>query len=207
MGPPARWRPRPHSVAIHDVRGQSPPLPPRLGQDLRALCPHGLEVLRVQAEQEQDGRGDLGNLDRGPDDAAVLQAGHHGEDRHVAILGGVSAVLGDLALPGGVDDTVLDDAGDVGVPGIADRDAVEGRRRSPPRRPSSARTPQGTRRGSTCHRSKRSRHRVAARHLGGHARSGGGREGGLRLLYSTPWRYSEASSEFGLFWTYQVRSC
>ena len=111
------------------------------GQDLRALDAHSLEFPRVQAEQGQDGRGDLRGLHRSPDDAAVLQARQGDEDRHVAILRVVAAVLGDLGLAAGVDDAVLDDAGDVGVPGIADRDAVE----EPPmprrRRPSSGRRP------------------------------------------------------------------
>ena len=53
--------------------------------------------------------------------------GSHDEDGHVAVLRVVPAVLGDLGLAAGVDDAVLGDAGDVGVPGIADRDAEEGR--------------------------------------------------------------------------------
>ena len=70
------------------------------------LDPHRLERPRVEAEQLQDARGDLGRLDGCADLLAVPQAGQRDQDRDVAVLRVVAAVLGDLRRAAGVDDAV-----------------------------------------------------------------------------------------------------
>ena len=51
------------------------------------------------------------------------------QDRHVAVLQVIAAVLGDLRLAAGVDDAVLGYADDVRMAGVADRDTErQGRR-------------------------------------------------------------------------------
>ncbi len=55
-----------------------------------------VEVVRVQAKQSEDGRSDLGGLDHGVDDVAALNVSAGDEDRDVAVLRIVTAVLGDL---------------------------------------------------------------------------------------------------------------
>ena len=83
------------------------------------LDPHGLKGAGVKAEQRQDRRGDLSRPDRSVDHPAVPRAGRHHQDRHIAVLLAGAAVLGYLGLSAGVDDAMLGDAEDVGVPGIA----------------------------------------------------------------------------------------
>src|SRR6266851_222842 len=91
--------------------GTSVPVAPQPGQHLGALDLHRLQVGRVEAEQLQDRRRDLRRLDRSAYPMPVLQARQHHEDRHVAILTVIAAVL--------------DDPDDVGMARIADRDADE----------------------------------------------------------------------------------
>src|SRR6266446_10405931 len=103
-------------------------LPAEAGQGAGVLDPDRLQGPRVQVQQLEYRRGDLGGLDRLAVDADVPLAGYHDENRHVAVLPVVVAVLGDLALAAGVDDAVLGDAEDVGVPGIARWDIKEASR-------------------------------------------------------------------------------
>ena len=98
-------------VAIPPGRGQCPAWPPAPGRTRVCSICTACSVLGVQAEQRQDGRRDLGRLDRSSDAGAVTDAGAGDTTSgHVAVLRVVTAVLGDLALPAGVDDAVLGDA-------------------------------------------------------------------------------------------------
>lgn len=81
-----------------------------------------------KAEQFQHGRRDLGRAHRRID-GAVPQAREYDEDRHVAVLLVAAAMLGDLTLAAGIDDAMLCDADDVGVPRIARRNVEQPRRR------------------------------------------------------------------------------
>src|ERR1022692_4538813 len=117
----------PRRAAPDQLRG--PRVLPQARQDGGVLDLHGLKSARVEAEQRQDRRGDLGRLDRSADHPSVPYAGRHDQDRHVAVLLAGAPVLSYLGPPTGVDDTVLGDAEYIGVPGIAVRDTevVRGR--------------------------------------------------------------------------------
>src|SRR2546423_13101903 len=99
------------------------------GQDPGVLDPDGAEVVRVQAEQGQDRRRDLGGLDGGADRHAVRAvAGSDNQDGYVAVGGSVAAVLSDLALLRGVHHALLGDTDHVRYPGAVVRYPDEVRR-------------------------------------------------------------------------------
>src|SRR2546423_14079249 len=82
------------------------------GQDPGVLDLDGAEVVRVQAEQGQDRRRDLGGLDGGADRHAMRAvAGSDNQDGYVAVGGGVAAPAGDLSLLLGVHPAPLGDSG------------------------------------------------------------------------------------------------
>ena len=68
------------------------------GKHLRAFDPHRLERVRVEAEQTEDRRRDLGRLNRDLERAGVDHAGRVDDDRHVAICRVGTAVLDALAV-------------------------------------------------------------------------------------------------------------
>jgi hypothetical protein len=58
----------------------------------------GLELIRVETEELEDGRGDLRRLDPTVDDLAAVNRSASHDNRHIPVLGIVPAVLGDLLL-------------------------------------------------------------------------------------------------------------
>jgi len=87
---------------------------------------HGLEVVRVEPEQGEDGGRDLGGFDVLTAAAVVPDRVAGDDQRDVAGLRVRAAVFGDLAGAAGVDDADLGDAEQVGDPGIAGLDVEVG---------------------------------------------------------------------------------
>src|SRR5260221_626383 len=86
------------------------------------------QFMGVKAEQLQDGRCDLRGLYRRGDRRAARRARPCQENGHVPVLSVIPAMLGDLALVPGVDDSILGDSDHIGDSRIAALDADESRR-------------------------------------------------------------------------------
>src|SRR3984957_3485891 len=104
--------------------GSAPPvLSAKAGKVLRALSPHGRQFVRVEPQEGEDRRRDLGGLDRfGLDLDRDARAADNHQD--VTVAGVHATVLGKLGRSR-VDDALLDLAEDVRVVAVADRDSEE----------------------------------------------------------------------------------
>jgi hypothetical protein len=109
---------------VHPTHGQRPACGlPKARKDLRALNLNGRQRVRVEPQEGEDRRCDLGGLDGGglyPNRYARAADNH----QDVSVAGVHTTVLGDLGRPR-VDDAYLDLAEDVRVVTVVDRDAEE----------------------------------------------------------------------------------
>src|ERR1700750_120716 len=127
-GRPGRFAPAsrlvlPISGASH-APGSAPPVrSTKAGKDLRTLSLNGRQLVRVEPQQGEDRRRDLGGLDPfGLDLNRDTRAADNHQDVTVADVH--TAVLGKLGRSR-VDDALLDLAEDVRVVTVADRDSEE----------------------------------------------------------------------------------
>ena len=90
-------------------------------QNLGPFDPDRSELGRSKTEQTQDRRGDLEGLDRLAVDPGGGDTGRVDDQRHVQVLRISATVLGDLLRLTGVNDAVLYDSPDVGVPRVVER--------------------------------------------------------------------------------------
>src|SRR5215469_1432402 len=128
-GRPGRFAPasclvRPISRRASDAAGLSPRCGlPKAGKDLRALRLNGCQFVRVEPQEGEDRRRDLGGLDGGGLDLSrdARAVDNHQDVTVASIHPTVLSELGRLR----VDDALLDLAKDVRVLAVVDRDAEE----------------------------------------------------------------------------------